>query len=69
MGEQFGAHTPYWHGNTVLQEGKRTDAIELMQAQMETVDMVPDNPETWVFHCHIDDHMDGGMSAMYKAEP
>jgi FtsP/CotA-like multicopper oxidase with cupredoxin domain len=69
MGEQFSVHTPHWHGNTVLQQGKRTDTIELMQAQMETVDMVPDNPETWIFHCHIDDHMDSEMSAMYKVEP
>jgi manganese oxidase len=69
LGEQFSVHTPHWHGNVVLQDGKRTDVVELMQAQMLTVDMVPDNPGTWMFHCHIDDHMDAGMATLYKVEP
>jgi manganese oxidase len=69
LGEQFSVHTPHWHGNVVLLDGKRTDVIELMQAQMVTVDMVPDDPGTWMFHCHIDDHMDAGMAALYKVEP
>ena len=69
LGEQFSVHTPHWHGNVVLHDGKRTDVVELMQAQMLTVDMIPDNPGTWMFHCHIDDHMEAGMSALYKVEP
>jgi hephaestin len=69
LGEQFSVHTPHWHGNIVLHDGKRTDVVPLMQAQMETVDMVPDNPGIWMFHCHIDDHMDAGMATLYKVEP
>jgi hephaestin len=69
LGEQFSVHTPHWHGNVVLHDGKRTDVVPLMQAQMETVDMVPDNPGIWMFHCHIDDHMDAGMVALYKVAP
>jgi manganese oxidase len=69
LGEQFSVHTPHWHGNVVLQDGKRTDVVELMQAQMLTVDMIPDDPGTWMFHCHIDDHMEAGMAALYKVEP
>lgn len=69
LGEQFSVHSPHWHGNVVLHDGKRTDVVPLMQAQMETVDMVPDNPGTWMFHCHIDDHMDAGMVTLYKVEP
>ena len=69
LGEQFSVHTPHWHGNVVLHDGKRTDVVPLMQAQMETVDMVPDNPGAWMFHCHIDDHMDAGMVTLYKVEP
>jgi hephaestin len=69
LGEQFSVHTPHWHGNLVLHDGKRTDVVPLMQAQMETVDMVPDNPGIWMFHCHIDDHMDAGMVTLYKVEP
>jgi FtsP/CotA-like multicopper oxidase with cupredoxin domain len=69
LGEQFSVHTPHWHGNAVLHDGKRTDVVPLMQAQMETADMVPDNPRIWMFHCHIDDHMDAGMATLYKVEP
>ncbi len=69
LGEQFSVHTPHWHGNVVLHDGKRTDVVPLMQAEMKTVDMVPDNPGTWMFHCHIDDHMDAGMVTLYKVEP
>ena len=53
----------------MLQDGKRTDVVSLMQAQMVTVDMVPDDPGTWMFHCHLDDHMEAGMMAFYKVEP
>ncbi len=69
IGEFVSMHTPHWHGNVVLQDGRRTDVVSLMPAQMVTVDMVPDNPGTWMFHCHIDDHMEAGMSALYKVEP
>jgi FtsP/CotA-like multicopper oxidase with cupredoxin domain len=33
---------------------------------METVDMIADNPGIWLFHCHISDHMAGGMTARYN---
>lgn len=49
--------------------GARTKPGSLMQAQKEIVDMVPDNPGIWMFHCHLDDHMDAGMVALYKVEP
>ena len=62
-------HTPHWHGNVVLQGGKRTDVIFIGSAQMETVDMVPDDPGTWMYHCHFDEHMNAGMMALYKVEP
>jgi len=38
-------------------------------AQMQTVDMVPDDPGTWLYHCHVEEHMDTGMVTMYKVEP
>jgi hephaestin len=31
--------------------------------------MVPDRVGTWMFHCHIDEHMDAGMMAMYQVQP
>ncbi|HEY6358124.1 MAG TPA: multicopper oxidase domain-containing protein, partial [Vicinamibacterales bacterium] len=69
IGFGFNFHTPHWHGNTVLLNKQRTDVIALSPAQMVTVDMVPDNPGTWMYHCHVSDHMDGGMIALYEVDP
>jgi manganese oxidase len=69
VGEGANFHTPHWHGNVVTHDGKRTDVIDLSPAQMETVDVVPDDPGTWMYHCHLDVHMQAGMMALYKVEP
>ena len=69
LGEGINFHTPHWHGNVVLDRGRRTDVVAISPAQMLTVDMVPDDPGIWMYHCHIDDHMDAGMVALYKVEP
>ena len=31
----------------------------------ETLEMVPTNPGTWLLHCHVHDHLDGGMETRY----
>ena len=69
MGTGINFHTPHWHGNTVLDHGARTDLLAISPAQMETVDMVPDDPGIWLYHCHVSDHMDAGMVARYKVLP
>lgn len=69
IGFGFNFHTPHWHGNVVLDGGRRTDVLALSPAQMLTVDMVPDDPGIWLFHCHVSDHMDGGMVARYQVLP
>ena len=66
LGTEVDLHTPHWHGNTVLEQGHRTDVVELLPASMHTVDMVPDNPGTWMFHCHVNDHIAAGMAGMYQ---
>ena len=68
-GRQLPHAAPHWHGNVVLANGQRTDVVALSPAQMMTVDMVPDDPGTWMFHCHVDEHMQAGMMALYKVEP
>ena len=62
-------HTPHWHGNTVLSHGTRRDTISLLPLGTETADMVPDAPGLWLFHCHLDDHMEAGMMARYEVLP
>jgi manganese oxidase len=65
MGNEIDLHTPHWHGETVTYEGRHTDVVELLPGSMKTVDMIADNPGSWMFHCHVDDHMESGMVAIY----
>ena len=65
MGNEIDVHTPHWHGETVMDGTSNTDVIELLPGSMKTVDMVADNPGTWMFHCHVEDHMEAGMMAVY----
>ena len=69
LGDFFNAHTPHWHGNTVLVGGQRTDVVSVLAAQMITADMVPDAPGIWLYHCHFSDHMMAGMVARYEVTP
>lgn len=69
IGGQANYHTPHWHGNVVTVAGHRTDIFSLLPAQFVTADMVPDNVGTWMFHCHIDEHMEAGMMAMCQVQP
>lgn len=65
----FEVHAPHWHGHTVLIQGMRTDVATLLSMGMLIADMVPDNPGTWLFHCHVGAHLEGGMSSLYTVEP
>jgi len=66
LGDFNNAHTPHWHGNTVLVAGQRTDVLSIVSAQMITADMVPDASGIWLLHCHISDHMLAGMMGRYR---
>ena len=66
MGTEVDLHTPHWHGNTVTALGMRTDVVSLLPATMVTADMVPDDPGTWLFHCHVNDHITAGMLVRYR---
>lgn len=64
LGSERDFHTAHWHGQRVLEEGRRrTDVVELLPASMKVADMVADNPGSWLFHCHVADHMREGMFA------
>ncbi len=68
MGGESDIHAPHWHGNTLLMDGMRTDMVELLPMSMKVLDMYPDNPGTWLLHCHVNDHIQGGMLALYTVE-
>lgn len=65
----FEIHAPHWHGNTVVSNGMRTDVTALLPMAMVIADMVPDNPGTWLVHCHVAPHLNAGMQARFTVEP
>lgn len=65
----FEIHAPHWHGNVVTSNHMRTDVGTLLPMGMFVADMVPDNPGTWFFHCHVAAHLRMGMQAMYVVTP
>ncbi len=70
LGEDNGMHTIHWHGARV-REGHEapTDVLTLLPGETKTADQLADNPGTWMVHCHVSDHMMGGMFANYTVLP
>lgn len=65
----FDFHSPHWHGNTVTIAGMRTDVTFLGPMAMVVADMIPDDVGTWLFHCHVSFHNEGGMAVRYRVLP
>lgn len=65
----FELHAPHWHGNVVTAQHMRTDVLTLGTMGMIVADMVPDDPGTWLFHCHIEPHFSAGMMSRYTVLP
>ncbi len=47
----------------------RTDVAALLPMGMAIAEMVPDNPGTWLFHCHVASHLMMGMQSVYTVQP
>ena len=69
MGKREGPAHLHWHGKALRFQGRHTDVVELFPGSMATADMLADNPGTWLLHCHVADHLDGGMMATYTIAP
>jgi hypothetical protein len=65
LGTEVDLHSPHWHGITALWRGQRVDTVDLIPGMTQTVDFQADNPGTWMLHCHVDDHIIAGMSAVF----
>ena len=69
LGTEVDMHTAHWHGQTVLNAGKRTDVVELLPGTMVTVDMTAKTPGNWLYHCHVADHITAGMNTRWRVMP
>jgi manganese oxidase len=68
IGREF--HTFHIHGHRWLDaSGVLTDNILLGPGSYATFEFMEDNPGSWLVHCHVPDHMEGGMMADYHVSP
>jgi FtsP/CotA-like multicopper oxidase with cupredoxin domain len=68
IGREF--HTWHIHGHRWLDEsGQLTDNVQLGPGMYTTFEFEEDNPGDWLVHCHVPDHMEGGMIASYIVSP
>ncbi|CAL8267923.1 unnamed protein product [Merluccius merluccius] len=59
MGNEVDIHSAYFHGNTVLDRGHRTDVLSLFPATFATAEMVPLALGRWLLSCQVNDHLMG----------
>ena len=64
---QVDLHTFHLHGHTFVHpsDSHREDVLQLFPGQAEAVEMIADNPGTWLLHCHVLDHIQAGMVTTY----
>ncbi|XP_041362171.1 hephaestin-like protein [Gigantopelta aegis] len=61
-------HPIHFHGQTMVlhtDKNHRVDVIELAPTVSETLQMLADNPGTWIIHCHDGRHIANGMQAVF----
>uniref|UniRef100_A0A8C3LGQ5 ferroxidase n=1 Tax=Chrysolophus pictus TaxID=9089 RepID=A0A8C3LGQ5_CHRPC len=68
MGNEADIHSPYFHGQTLIERHHRVDTINLFPATFIDALMIPRNPGEWLLSCQVNDHIEGGMQALFKVE-
>lgn len=59
MGNEVDIHSAFFHGNTLLDRGHRTDVLSLFPATFATAEMVPTARGKWLLACQVNDHLQG----------
>ncbi|XP_038599910.1 ceruloplasmin-like [Tachyglossus aculeatus] len=72
LGSELDLHTAHFHGHSFQYERTGTyhsDVFDLPPGTYQTVVMFPRDVGTWLFHCHVGEHIAGGMEATYTVLP
>lgn len=68
MGNEVDIHSAFFHGNTLLDRGHRTDILSLFPATFATAEMIPKARGKWLLTCQVNDHLQAGMQAFYEVK-
>ncbi|XP_075426526.1 ceruloplasmin-like [Ascaphus truei] len=66
MGNEVDLHAAFFHGQVLTEQHHRVDTINLFPATMIGAVMVTNNPGKWLLSCQVNDHLEGGMQAIYE---
>ncbi|KAL8609338.1 hypothetical protein ACOMHN_048894 [Nucella lapillus] len=72
LGSSNDFHPVHFHGQTFTQHWQRVhrgDVVEVFPSTSAVVEMVCDNPGTWIVHCHLANHVASGMEATFTILP
>ena len=62
-------HTFHVHGHRWLENGTPRDTKTLGPAESFRIRWREDAPGTWLYHCHVEQHMMMGMIGIYRVFP
>ncbi|CAH2293830.1 ceruloplasmin-like [Pelobates cultripes] len=66
MGNEVDIHSVYFYGQVLTLQHYRVDTINLFPATMVQGEMITDNIGKWLLTCQVNDHLEGGMQAIYE---
>uniref|UniRef100_A0A8C3IIM7 ferroxidase n=1 Tax=Chrysemys picta bellii TaxID=8478 RepID=A0A8C3IIM7_CHRPI len=68
MGNEIDIHTVHFHAETFIfktDNDHRADVYDLFPGTFQTIELIADNPGTWLLHCHVADHIHAGMETTF----
>lgn len=67
LGKEF--HVFHLHAHRWSDGIRNVDSQILGPSMALTIEYTEDNPGDWLYHCHVTDHMGGGMIGRYHVSP
>uniref|UniRef100_A0A8D2PZT0 ferroxidase n=1 Tax=Varanus komodoensis TaxID=61221 RepID=A0A8D2PZT0_VARKO len=68
MGNEIDVHTAFFHGQTLIIRGHRSDVASVFPATFVAAEMIPHNIGKWLLSCEVHDHLQAGMEALYRVK-
>eukprot|EP00808_Paulinella_micropora_P003454 g83002.t1 len=67
FGNRGDIHSEHWHAQTFISQIKtRIDIFNIVAGTVYITDMLADDPGIWLFHCHMGNHFEDGMSGLFE---
>eukprot|EP00163_Fabomonas_tropica_P025344 TRINITY_DN4376_c0_g1_i3.p1 TRINITY_DN4376_c0_g1~~TRINITY_DN4376_c0_g1_i3.p1 ORF type:complete len:798 (-),score=201.74 TRINITY_DN4376_c0_g1_i3:2315-4708(-) len=66
VGDALESYAIEWAGQSLLRQGRQTASLGVVPGSSSTVDMVADNPGTWLVQAHSASARDSGMMGLFQ---